>query len=56
MPCPLVLHLMQRRVSDNVVARTYLKAFIASAAPVIDWASIYRANVTFFEQFVFDDR
>jgi len=46
----------QRRVSDNVVARVYLKAFAASAAPIIDQAHIRSANATFFDNYVFDDR
>lgn len=47
---------MQRSVSDNVVARTYLKAFAESARPVIDAAAILKANATFFDTLVFDDR
>jgi hypothetical protein len=52
-PCRLLL---QRRLADRLVARLYLGTFNRRAAYLLDEADVYQANITFWEQYVTDER
>ena len=54
--CASVCCKMQRRLTDRLVARLYLSTFLSRAAYLLDAADVSQANVTFWAQYVTDER
>ncbi|GAX74651.1 hypothetical protein CEUSTIGMA_g2099.t1 [Chlamydomonas eustigma] len=46
----------QGSISDKMVQALVLQAFISQASNIIDYSSIQAANLTFFQNYVFDNR
>ena len=47
---------LQKMLPDRAIVKLMLRAFAQSAAPLMDWTDIYNANITFYNEYVFDQR
>lgn len=54
--CLLRAATLQGRMSDRVVQAFYLPAFMQQAAFILDQRLVSKANATFWEQYVTDER